>query len=283
VQISYINLKRRPDRDEQFLKMNSGVAQFTRMDAVDGKLLQVADLISAGVVREPAPAYAPGALGAAVSHRILWEQCVARSTALTIAEDDAVFNQSFASKATAVLERLPADWDIILWGWNFDSILHVEVIEGVKQTVMSFDPRPLGTQVTQFQKADCGIAPFRLLGAFGTVCYSISPKGAGQLLGLCFPLKTENISIPGLRRVVPNIYLDFVLNKYYPTVKAYASFPPLVWTENDKATSDISLVSGPQNSEDVPVSRPVNATLWSPVFRPTAPVPAAEQQRGRPQ
>src|SRR5438876_12271421 len=24
-----------------------------------------------------------------------------------------------------VLAKLPPDWDIILWGWNFDSVLHV--------------------------------------------------------------------------------------------------------------------------------------------------------------
>ena len=82
--------------------------------------------------------------------------------------------------------------------------------------------------------------PLRLTTAFGLVCYSLSPKGAQVLLRKCFPLKNENIAIPGLGRKLTNFGLDTAMNKHYGSLKAYVSFPPLVWTENDKATSDIS-------------------------------------------
>ena len=157
-----------------------------------------------------------------------------------MAEDDAVFNQHFVRKAGEVLSRLPSGWDIVLWGWNFDSILHVEVFGGLRQSVMHFDARYLRDRIGEFQAKAYEVLPMRLIGAFGTVCYSISPKGAGRLCELCFPLRNETIRVPGLGRDIPNLTLDALMNKHYCGLKAYAVFPPLVWTENDKDVSDVS-------------------------------------------
>ena len=51
---------------------------------------------------------------------------------------------------------------------------------------------------------------------------------------LCFPLRNEVIPIPGLRRALKNFSLDVLMNKYYRVLKAFVSFPPLAWSENDK-------------------------------------------------
>jgi hypothetical protein len=80
----------------------------------------------------------------------------------------------------------------------------------------------------------------RLHGAFGIVAYTVSVKGAQRLLDKCFPLRNEVITIPTLHRQMWNCGLDVVLNKIYPTLQAHVSVPPLVWTENDKTTSDIN-------------------------------------------
>lgn len=240
MEIIYLNLADRPDRDDRFRRLNAGIADFHRADAVAGTALRTDDLVRANVIAEPLTEFTPGALGNAVSHKRLWEQCAGRSAPLTVAEDDAVFNRGFAAKAPEVLARLPRDWDIIFWGWNFDSLLHVALLGGVKEAVMMFDPRPLGSRVADFQTHDDSVQPLRLVNAFGLTAYTVSPAGAQRLLAACFPLANEPIPIPGLNRLLANISLDATMNRHYRALRAYACFPPLAWTENDKAASDVA-------------------------------------------
>jgi glycosyl transferase family 25 len=83
-----------------------------------------------------------------------------------------------------------------------------------------------------------------LFGAFGTLCYTVSPKGGRLLQKNCFPLRNELIPIPGLGRWLNNFGIDVLMNKYYPILKSYVSFPPLAWSENDKTTSDLFTPEG---------------------------------------
>ncbi|MGO9108946.1 MAG: glycosyltransferase family 25 protein [Thermoguttaceae bacterium] len=236
--VFYINLDRRADRNAEFLRRNSCAADCQRVRACEGGSLRTDDLIADGSIIAPLEAYTPGGLGNALSHKGLWERAMAAAGPLTIAEDDAVLNHRFSEKAAKLSAKLPRDWDIILWGWNFDSILHCEAISGLKEGVMHFDPSPLRQKQDQFQALDVDPVPLRLLGAFGTLCYSVSPKGAQLLRSLCFPLRNEQIPIPGLGRALANFSIDVMMNKYYRTLRAFVSFPPLAWSENDKATSD---------------------------------------------
>ena len=239
MQIFYINLKRRTDRNEEFLRRNSCAAECHRVDAPEGASLCTQDFIAAALIAEPLEAYSSPVLANALSHKELWERAVASSGPMTIAEDDAVLNLRFAEKAAKTVARLPADWDLILWGWNFDSILDCEVIPGLKQGVIHCDPAPLRHGRDFFQAIDADPMPLRMFNAFGILCYSLSPKGADLLLRRCFPLKNEMIYIPGLKRRVRNFSIDAAMNKYYRIMKAFVSFPPLAWSENDKADSSL--------------------------------------------
>lgn len=242
MEVLYINLARRRDRNERFLKVNASVATFRRIEAVDGNGLQVDQLLKEGVIQEPLWAYTAGALGCALSHKKIWEHCVSTGVATTVAEDDAVFNGHFEERAAEVLRRLPVGWDIILWGWNFDSVLHVEMMEGINQSVMRFDCPMLGSRVSEFQGKNYDVLPLRLIAAFGTVCYSVAPKGAQRLREACFPLTNETIYVPAFRSDILSFNIDASMNKCYRILQAYVAFPPLVWTENDKANSDVNRV-----------------------------------------
>ena len=221
------------------MRRNSASADCCRINAPEGKLLQVEDLLAQGVIAEPLEVYSLQNVACTLSHRQLWQVAIVTAAPVTIAEDDAVLNCRFSEKSTRTLAKLPPDWDVILWGWNFDSILHCEVIEGLKQVVMNFDLAPLREKLDQFQAIDVDPMPLRLFGAFGLLCYSVSPKGATLLRNNCFPLRNEVIPIPGLGRQLKNFGLDVVMNKYYRVLKAFVAFPPLAWSENDKTTSSL--------------------------------------------
>ena len=248
--VFYLNLDRRRDRRERFMSTNATIAEFHRWKAVDGLTLCNEELMRNGVITEPLKAYSPGALGCALSHKLLWDHCASGDTVVTVCEDDAVFNRSFASRAATLLAALPRDWDIILWGWNFDSILHVEAIPGMKHTVMRFDASSLAQRLPEFQEKTYESLPMRLVTVFGTICYSLSPQGARSLRQKCFPLKNELVWIPSMDRHVLSFGIDSIMNKHYRDLKSYASFPPLVWTENDKSTSDVSHPGVPFSAND---------------------------------
>ena len=46
---------------------------------------------------------------------------------------------AFAKEAELFLAKLPAEWDIVLWGWNFDATLCVRIMDGLRQAILSFD------------------------------------------------------------------------------------------------------------------------------------------------
>jgi GR25 family glycosyltransferase involved in LPS biosynthesis len=239
VEVLYFNLERRPDRNDAFLRANAGRASFRRLGAVDGRLVRPADLAARGLAAGPLPAFTPGALGCALSHHSAWELCAAGPAPITVAEDDAVLNRHFAARAPALLAGLTPDWDLVLWGWNFDSILHVALLGGLKESVAQFDPSPLRERLHAFGELDYPVLPLRLLGAFGTLCYSVSPKGARRLLACCFPLRDGATYVPGLKRRVQHLGIDVVMNGHYRELEAYVAFPPLAWSENEQAASDV--------------------------------------------
>ncbi len=275
--VRYINLGRRRDRDERFLSLNAAAADFVRVEGTDGQRLRLDDLLRDGILREPLEAYSPGGVGCAVSHMRVWDECAAGSVPVTVAEDDAVFNRHFSAKAAELLARLPPDWDVVLWGWNFDSLLCVEFLGGLRRGVMTFDGGRLRDEIVNFRDIEYDVLPLRLLGAFGTVCYTVSPQGARRLREWCFPLRNDRILVPGFGRPLPNLNIDTVMNKYYGALRAYVSFPPLVWTENDKSDSDVNPdplapphgapappVNGEQPHTPIPTAAPPAADTTTP-------------------
>jgi hypothetical protein len=52
-------------------------------------------------------------------------------------------------------------------------------------------------------------------------------------------LRNELIPVPGLGRQLKNFSIDVMMNKYYRVMKAFVSFPPLAWSENDKTSSSL--------------------------------------------
>ena len=154
-----------------------------------------------------------------------------------------VFNRGFGTAATTLIQTLPQDWQVILWGWNFDSIVLFDMIPGVSPCLGMFDQDRMRMGIEDFQAARLMPQPFRLFKAFGTISYSISPLGAQAMKQHCLPFRNMDILIPGLGRAVPNLDLGIMVNDVFPRIKAYVSFPPLIITRNFKSISTVQQMS----------------------------------------
>jgi glycosyl transferase family 25 len=235
--IRLINLDRSPDRLATFEAANAHVmAHVTRFSAVDGKKVDRQSLAESGIIASDL-GYNDGALGNALSHIALWDLAIREDRSLTICEDDAVFNRLFVSASESLLRQIPPGWHLISWGWNFDSILGFDMIPGVSSCIGTFDQNSLRRGIDTFQSANLNPRAFRLLQAFGTICYSISPAGARSLQKNCLPLRNTSVYVPKLRGKIINFGLDAALNGVYGHMNSFVSFPALVVTPNDHRIS----------------------------------------------
>ncbi len=234
--IHLINLDRSTDRLQSFYAYNKGIDNISRFPAVDGRELSQQQLQMQGLTERNLP-YTQGALGSAMSHIHLWNQCITNDKPITLCEDDAIFHPRFHHHSTRLIESLGDDWDLVLWGWNFDSICSFELLPGVSPCVGLFNQQSMRENISVYQKLDINPQLFKLNRAFGIVCYSLSPAGANKLKALTLPLQPLQVFFPVLNRYLPNNSIDIAMNHYYPTLNTYMSLPPLVITENDHAIS----------------------------------------------
>ena len=236
--IYVINLDRSEDRLLEFRRANDHMPDIRRHSAVDGGELDHDQLVRANIIAPELP-YTPGAIGCALSHIFFWEAAIAQKAQITVCEDDAIFHRSFLYAAPKLLESLAPDWDLVMWGWNFDSILLFDLMPGISPCLSTFNQEQMRRSIDTFQRANLSPHLFRLLRAFGTVCYTVSEAGARKLMAHCLPLRPITVEFPSINPAFPNNGIDIAMNDAYPGLNAFVSFPPLVVTKNEHAASTV--------------------------------------------
>jgi GR25 family glycosyltransferase involved in LPS biosynthesis len=240
--IQLINLDRSPERLRQFTEVNRHLSHVERFPAIDGGQQDIAALIRNGTIEEPAlERYTAGNLGLALTQLALWEKAIAAGEVLTVCEDDAIFHRHFERQAPELIARLPADWDIVLWGWNFDAPMMLDL--GISFCVVFGEEQHLRQNAEAFQDAPAEPYPMRLLSAFGTFCYSVSAKGARALRDFCLPIRPMELRLlwpePGNKVLLRpagrllNRGIDVMMAIAYPDLRAFVSVPPLVVSKNE--------------------------------------------------
>jgi len=241
MRVHVINLDRSVDRLDEFRRWNAHVPDIERFAATDGATVDRQQLIKRKIIAEDLR-YTDAALGCALSHLFFWEMASTKSAVTTVCEDDAILHGSFSDIAPRLVDTLPKDWDIVVWGWNFDSILSFDLIPGIAPCLATFDEERLRNMVKAFQSQPLSPQLFRLFRAFGTVCYSISAAGSRKLLERAVPLRNFTFDVEGIKTpAFPNVGIDVVMNEAYSNLSAFVSFPPLAVTKNDHAASTIRL------------------------------------------
>ncbi len=235
VEVHTIHLAHAEQRKREFLKRNQlcGV-EFTFEDGVDGKSLDLAAIVQQGLILRGTANYTSATLGSALAHRKLWLKSAAEDRPVIVSEDDAVFRLDFRAQLDLTMRAMPRDWDILLMGYNFNSVLHLDIIPGVEEFGGLFYRRRLGcSELDRFQKNEAPTGVFPLRNCFGLPCYALSPAGARFLLARVFPLHNRPVRIPALRKTIVSFSNDSIMNCLYELMKAYVCLPPLVVTPHN--------------------------------------------------
>lgn len=240
-----ISLARRQDRRERFLRWNSGKGiDLMIVDAVDGQTLNRRELLRADLIDAADLNFSNGHLGAALSHRRLWEHCIAQGRAILVFEDDVFLPDCLADWHDRLAAELAQGCHIVYVGYNRDALLSVGFGDGDWCNIV-FQPATGSFEYRARQHSwwsarhSPTILDTRLV--WGLTAYAISPAGAEVLLKSCFPLSNKlPIRMFGAGRLLTPYSLDGMVNLAVQRglVKARVAFPPLVVGPNDPADSD---------------------------------------------
>lgn len=237
-----ISLRRTPERLEAFRSINAdrGVP-YQLLEAVDGRELRREDLLAASLITDDI-SWGPGALGAAMSHRLCWEHARETGRPVGILEDDVYLRRDFVARVTELCDLLVDGWEIIHLGYNTDSLLDVEVAPGCRLRGGYDNLYPTVEQCERFVLSEGPVAPVSMDLSFGNCCYLVSPKGAERLIEGCFPLSNTSQNIPVLQAALIAKSKDALMNGMYWKMASYVCVPPVAMPLNDKSVSTIGVV-----------------------------------------
>jgi len=233
-----INLNRRPERYDSFLRVNAATKiAFERFEASDGASMSSEDVGRMKLVA-PGTRFTPGAIGCAASHLRIWQQTVESETPAVVFEDDAVLRNDAKERLEVLLTTLTS-WDYIALGYNTDIILDVDWAPGMRAMISLQPPYPNEEHAAVFQVSTAQVAAIRLNNCLGIPGYVVSPAGARKLLELCFPMDNRSYPVPAYNSTGKVIGIDAMMNAVYGSIRAFACFAPLVVSKNEQATSSI--------------------------------------------
>jgi len=230
-----INLKTQPNKLSQFLEQNlSANLMITPFEAIDGTMVNVATMFE--IFRPFTTYYPPGMIGAALSHRALWRRCAEQGKNYLVFEDDAVIRHDAKAMLFPLLRSI-GSWDIVLLGYNFDSVLDFRVSDDIDFGGSFSQWYPTPEQIARFSQSRDPVTLLRLNVALGACAYAVSPSGARNLMQACFPMDNRAVSVRFLDRSFPSYGLDCMMAVAYRNLRAFVCVPPLAMTPNEKKLS----------------------------------------------
>jgi GR25 family glycosyltransferase involved in LPS biosynthesis len=190
-------------------------------------------------VKEPCT-WPMGAICCGVAHLEIFKEVIATNSPMTVFEDDAILTKDFDRKTTELLETIPGDWDIVQWGYNWDTFMWMRMIDRNGPVIKIDLCREMHRlDLNKFISGDTPSTLIPLEMCFGMHAYSISPSGAQKILDNFPGLTDELVVVKDLFLEYQSVSLDSQLGALYHQMNSYIAFPPLSYVHNDKSKSAI--------------------------------------------
>ena len=237
-----ITLSRTPERLRAFYKNNKNVLvdwNVEEIDGIDGHKQEELNQKSRWISASAKEHWTKGAIGSALSHIKAWRKCIELNREVLVVEDDAILANNLKSKLEKlkIIGRATNQSNLVLLGWNTDSLLQAELSPGLEM-ISLFEPiYPELEQIKGIINSDRRRYLCNLNACFGLPAYWINPKAAHELIDACMPLRTE---INNMTRGIPKhilVTLDGILSNRYKDMNAKILIPPIALALNNQQTS----------------------------------------------
>ena len=239
-----ISLHRSEERRAAFAQRNGETGlDYVFVEGVDG--VQQWDAISKSrrVLNAWQDGWSKGAIGSGLSHCLMWRRCLDLNRTICVLEDDVLVASDWQHCCSVALAQAPEETDVLLLGWNLDSVLRAEIFPGVT-CISLFEPAfPSVTQIRSVLDQRSRRQVVRLEKALGLPGYVVTPRGAQKLFDGLTRFEAEPLRVGRGIPQVPSMTLDAQMNRLYPELQAVVVIPPLVLAENNPQTS----LTGPRS------------------------------------
>lgn len=167
----------------------------------------------------------PGEIACSWSHRMMYQEMLAKNyNRILIFEDDAVPDEKMVKQVPAILQEIPADCELLMWGWGKNGISHPGT--WFKQMVYHFQHR-FGKLKWDHTIIDHLYAkpfsPHLKKAGFHdyTYAYAINRDAANKLISMQTPLQyiADNLLAHAAAKKRVNAYIT------YPAVFLHDSLP----------------------------------------------------------
>lgn len=233
-----ISLRRSAERRISFAQRNAETAlDYVFVDGVDGVEQWDAISQSRRVSKAWQGGWSKGAIGSGLSHCLMWRRCLELSHPICVLEDDVLVASDWQQCCSEALDQAPAETDVLLLGWNLDSVLRAEIFPGVT-CISLFEPAfPSVPQIRSVLDQQSQRQVVRLHKALGLPGYVVTPRGAQKLLHGLPSFEAEPLMVGRGIPEVPSMTLDAQMNRLYSDLQAFVVVSPLVLAENNQQTS----------------------------------------------
>ena len=227
-------------RYQTFLEGNNHL-QVETFQGIKGEDLHKEEIISRGLATKElalSSLLTNGAIGCAASHKAIWDKASTGEKGYFVLEDDCYTHPRTTDFINYNLEPL-MNVDICFFGINTDSILQSVAPTGLASLSL-FNPKHPSEEWIRNALSKTSVkevAMHRLIKAFGTCAYFISPSGAKKLSAEIFPLSLATTNIPLITDKMPAISIDRAGCRAYLQLEAYICQPFLAYTPNTDSTT----------------------------------------------
>ena len=233
-----ISLRRSMERRISFSRRNRETdLDYVFVDGVDG--VEQWDVISKSrrVLNARQDGWSKGAIGSGLSHCPMWRRCLEFNRPICVLEDDVLVSSDWQQCCSEALDQAPVETDVLLLGWNLDSVLRAEIFLGVT-CISLFEPAfPSIGQIRSVLDQRSRRQVVRLEKALGLPGYVLTPRGAQKLFDGLPRFEAEPLLVGRGIPQVPSMTLDAQMNRLYPELQAFVVVSPLVLAENNHQTS----------------------------------------------
>ena len=236
-----ICLDKNSERYQKF-SINNAHLKHQIFKGISGKDLSKEEVIKSGLYSKSlldSNLVSDGAIGCAASHRELWKEVIRTEKPMLILEDDVITHKNITYFINENYRQM-MELDIIFFTINTNTILQSVSPEGMETVTMFRDLYPSEEWIKQTLSNTKlkAVRPHKLVKAFGSSAYFITPTGACKMDEKTFPLKGDTINIPKINEKLISVAHDVEANRFYHELDAYICLPFLAFTPNIDSTTN---------------------------------------------